>query len=282
MLLERSDIDAVIVATPSGLHAKVALDAMDSGKHVLVEKPMATKIEDADAMIAKANQVARTLAVVHHNRFNTASRVLKNTLQDGRLGQVLWGSITALLYRPQSYYSESGWRGLISMDGGLLLNQVLHHIDLLLWLVGEVESVRGYRATLAHNIETEDTIAASLVFDNGALGSIGATTCACPRNIEETVTIIGQRGSVVMGGSVLNAFRAWHVDGTPQPELGEQQPKWHAHRLVLEDFVEALRSGRQPAVDGNEARRVLDLIERIYLSTTAVGQFQSAESEGIA
>jgi predicted dehydrogenase len=259
-VVDRADVDAVIIATPSGLHARMALDAMDSGKHVLVEKPMSLSVTDADLMIDMSARRHLALGVVYHNRFNQASQILKRAVESGRLGRLVWGSASVKWYRPQQYYSDSGWRGTVAMDGGVLMNQAIHHIDLLLWMMGDVGELHAFRGTLGHDMEAEDTAIASLRFRSGALGSIDGTTCAYPKNLEETVTVIGTDGSVVMGGSKLDAFRSWEVPQSPLTEALEDRPKWYGHYMVLKDFADCVLNGRPPAVDGTEGRRSLALV----------------------
>lgn len=269
-ILERPDIDAVIIATPSGLHAKMTLESLDAGKHVLVEKPMAMTVEDADLMIEMSCSKKKALGVVYHNRFNRASQILKTAVESGKLGSLIWGSASVRWYRPQKYYSESGWRGTEAMDGGVLMNQAIHHIDLLLWLMGDVDELSGFRATLGHDIEAEDTAVASLRFRSGALGSIDATTCAYPENLEETLTIIGTQGSVVMGGKKLDSFRFWNVPSVPMTPVLEDRPNWYGHYEVLRDFTESLLHGRAPSIDGTEGRKSLALVRWIYQQTPIV------------
>ena len=266
-LFDRPDVDAVILATPSGLHAKMALDAFSAGKHVLVEKPMAMSLDDADKMIYEAKRASRILGVVHHNRFNQTAGMLKDLISSGGLGKVVWGSASVKWYRPQDYYSGSGWRGTVSMDGGVLMNQAIHHIDLLLWLAGDAEAVSGFRATLGHEIEAEDTAVIALRFESGALGEIDATTCAFPQNLEETVTIIGDKGSVIIGGNKLDAIRSWNVPEAAPPPPIEDKPKWFGHWLTLKDFAKAVRAGKEPLVGGEEGRRALKLILDVYRTT---------------
>lgn len=274
-VLDRDDVDVVIIATPSGLHASMSLEALASGKHVVVEKPVAMSLVEADQMIEAAERAGRVLSVVHHNRFNTASQLLKRAVDEGRLGRLIWGSASVKWYRPQEYYDGSGWRGTLSMDGGVLLNQAIHHVDLLLWYMGAVAEVCAFRATLGHKIEAEDTAVAALRFESGAVGSLDATTCAYPRNLEETVTVLGEQGSVVMGGAKLNDLRAWRVEGEPGEEVvrlvqSDQSPRWYGHYKLLADTVDAIVKGRRPAVDGREARKALELVLRIYDSASIV------------
>lgn len=263
-ILERHDIDAVIIATPSGLHAKMALEALEAQKHVLVEKPMAMTIQDADRMIEMARSNRKNLGVVYHNRFNRASRVLKAALDDGQLGKLVCGTVSVKWYRPQQYYTDSGWRGTEAMDGGVLMNQAIHHIDLLLWYMGEVTELSGYRATLGHDMEMEDTAVVSLRFRSGALGSVEATTCAYPENLEETLTIIGTRGSVIMGGKKLDSFAHWCVPAHSVLDGLETRPPWYGHYEVLKDFVEGVIDHRPPLVDGVEGRKSLAFVRTVY------------------
>ncbi|TYO96445.1 Gfo/Idh/MocA family protein [Desulfallas thermosapovorans] len=258
-LLTNRDIDVVIIATPSGLHAQMALDSLGAGKHTVVEKPMAMTPEQAGAMINAARRAGRILTTVLNNRFLPASTFLKNTVDQGIMGRMLFGSACVHWYRPQRYYNEAAWRGTKLMDGGVLLNQAIHHLDLLLYYLGDVKQLQAYRATLAHDIEVEDTAVAIVEFTSGAIGTINATTCAYPRNLEETVTVIGEKGSVILGGPKLNGFRAWRVDGVSEPEVKEV-PKWYGHYKVIEDVTLAIMEKREPLIKCEDGKKALDLI----------------------
>ncbi|KJS11988.1 MAG: hypothetical protein JL56_14160 [Desulfotomaculum sp. BICA1-6] len=267
-LLKDEQVDAVIIATPSGLHARVAIDTLGAGKHAIVEKPMALTLEQADQMLQAAQKANRILTTVLNNRFLPATRYLKQAIDNGYLGRLIYGSACVYWYRPQSYYRESGWRGTVAMDGGVLLNQAIHHIDLLLFYLGHVEDVQAYRATLGHDIEAEDTAAVTLKFANGSIGTITATTCAFPRNLEETVTVIGEKGSVILGGSKLNDFRTWQVQGMAANDALSavhelELPKWYGHYKFIEDINLAIINGTEPMVKGVDGKMALELIQRI-------------------
>jgi len=261
-LLADQNIEAVIIATPSGLHAKMAIDALNAGKHVVVEKPMAMTLEQADAMIGAAQKFKRILITVLNNRFLPATILLKKTIDQGAMGRIISGSTCVNWYRPQKYYNEAPWRGTRLMDGGVLLNQAIHHLDLLLYYLGDVKQLQAYRATLGHDIEVEDTAVAIVQFENNAIGTINATTCAYPKNLEETLTIIGERGSVILGGSKLNGFHAWHVDEVSPSDVLEV-PKWYGHYKVIEDVSLAIIEQREPLIKSDDGKKAIDLIWRI-------------------
>lgn len=272
-LLDRADVDAVSICVPSGLHAQVALDALDAGKHVLVEKPIALSLHDADAMIARARAVGRTLAVVLQNRYNHPMRKLHAAVGEGIFGRLHLGAACVRWYRPQSYY-EDGWHGTWSMDGGALMNQSIHHIDALQWLMGDVEAVAAYTATRAHSMEAEDTGVAILRFASGALATVEGSTVTWPENLEGSVAIFGDRGSAKIGGTALNRIVLWKVDGMLEQEaelltsqvVDPPSVYGYSHREVIHDFARALLDGRAPGTPGPEARRSLALVLAIYES----------------
>ncbi len=272
-MLERSDIDAVTVCVPSGLHAQVALDALHAGKDVLVEKPIALRLEDADCMIRTARQLGRRLGVVLQNRYNSPMQRLRQYISAGRLGRLYLGSACVRWYRPQSYY-EDGWHGTWAMDGGALMNQSIHHIDALQWFMGPVESVCAYSATLAHSMEAEDVGVAILRFAGGALATVEGSTLTWPQNLEGSVSVFGEHGSVKIGGTALNRITLWKVAGELEQEselLTSQRVDppsvyGYSHREVIHDFALAVRDGRIPATPGEEARKSLELVLAIYES----------------
>jgi UDP-N-acetyl-2-amino-2-deoxyglucuronate dehydrogenase len=272
----RPDVDAVSVCTPSGLHAGPTLAAFDAGKHVLVEKPMEITLEKADQMIAAADRARRWLGVIYQMRFNPAMRYLKAAVDGGKLGRITLGEASVKWYRSPDYFRSAGWRGARALNGGgALMSQAIHHVDLLLWMMGPVRSVSGYADTLLHSIEVEDTLVASLRFESGALGVIEATTAAFPR-LSDRLEIAGTQGSVRVedrqlrfryfagedGGDVglygLKSDRGWRA-AEQVPLAGEG-----GHAAQIADFVEAVREDRPPAVDGREGRRSLALVSAIY------------------
>jgi len=268
-LLADPNIEAVIIATPSGLHAQMAIDALNAGKHAVVEKPMAMTPEQADAMLIAAQKAKRILTTVLNNRFLPASTLLKRTIDQGLLGHLISGSTSVYWFRPQTYYNEAAWRGTKLMDGGVLLNQAIHHIDLLLYYLGDVKNLQAYRATSGHDIEVEDSAVAIMQFENNAIGNINATTCAYPKNLEETVTIIGDKGSVVLGGQKLNGFRAWQVDGIGPHDVAEV-PKWYGHFKVIEDVSNAIIEQREPLIKSTDGKKALELIWRIMANSQLI------------
>lgn len=272
-LLEQRDVDAVSICTPSGMHAQMAIDAMQSGKHVIVEKPMAMNLRDADRMIATAESCGVKLCVILQNRYNPPMQDLRRVVDEGKLGRLLLGNATVRWYRPQEYY-EDGWHGTWAMDGGALMNQSIHHIDALQWLMGDVASVSAYTATLAHKMQAEDIGVVALRFKSGALGTIEGSTVTYPENLEGSVAIFGERGSVKVGGTALNRTVIWKIAGEVEHErelLTRDQvdpPSVYgtSHKFVIADMLTALRENRAPRTNGAEARKSVALVLAIYES----------------
>lgn len=272
-LLERQDIDVVTVCVPSGLHAQVTIDALEAGKHVLVEKPIALTLEDADRMIGLAREKGLNLGVVLQNRYNSPMQQLRRLIDEGGLGRIYLGNATVRWYRPQSYY-EDDWHGTWAMDGGALMNQSIHHIDALQWFMGPVKSAYAYTATLAHRMEAEDVGVAVLRFHNGALATVEGSTLTWPQNLEGSIALFGERGSVKIDGTALNRITLWKVAGQLEQEaeiLTSQRVDppsvyGYSHREVIRDFAQALLEGRPPATPGEEARKSLALVLAMYES----------------
>src|SRR5690606_4265055 len=266
-LLENPDIHVVNVCVPSGLHAQIGIDAARAGKHVLMEKPIALNLDDADALIVACEQAGVTLGVVLQNRFNPPMRDLRALVDSGALGRLMLGSATVRWYRPQEYY-EDGWHGTWAMDGGALMNQSIHHIDALQWLMGDVESVFAYAGTLAHRMEAEDVGVAVVRFKSGALATIEGSTITWPENLEGSVALFGERGSVKVGGTALNRKILWKVEGQLEHErellmhdtVDPPTVYGYSHREQIIEMVTAIREGRQPSTHGREARRSLALV----------------------
>lgn len=275
--VRRDDVDAVVVATPSGTHADIAVVAAQAGKHLLVEKPLDITLARVDAILHAAQEAGVVLACVFPLRFTEGPQRAKAALDAGRLGRLTLADVYVKWFRPQSYYDGS-WRGTYALDGGgALMNQAIHNIDLIQWLVGPVSSVIGRVATLAHEMETEDTASAVLTFENGALGVIqGATSCwpGDPARVE----LHGDRGTIALeeGRIVL-----WKLqDAAPGEEeamlaleqaggSGAADPMaigFEKHRRQIVDMIEAIRTGRAPAIQGAEARRSVEIVRAIYRS----------------
>ena len=274
-LLARPDVDAVCVCTPSGQHAAQAVAAARAGKHVLVEKPMALTLADADAMIAAAHAAGVRLGVAFQRRTEPVYQAVHQAMASGALGTPVMGAASVPYFRSQEYYQSGAWRGTWAEDGGgALMNQGIHLADLLLWFMGDVAEVSARSATLAHSIEVEDGVAASLRFRSGALGALYATTSAAP-GFPHRIEVYGTQGGVQVEGE---AAVRWHT-GTPPPE--GLQPGGVAaagsgasptglpltgHVRLLRDFVAAVREGRDPLVTGEEGRRSLALVLAVYES----------------
>jgi predicted dehydrogenase len=254
-LLERPDVDAVCLCTPSGLHAQQTRLAARAGKHVLVEKPIALTLADADAMIAASRDAGVRLGVALQRRTEPASRALHAAIRAGELGELVLGTATVPYFRPQSYYDSAAWRGTWSLDGGgALMNQGIHLVDLLLWLMGgEAEVVGASGGAVGHDIEVEDCVVAALRFSGSlcenARGTIVATTAAAP-GFPHRIEIYGSRSGVMIDGDAA---------GSSPTGIGHL-----GHTLLLQDFVAAICQGRDPLVDGVEGRRSLALVLAIY------------------
>jgi predicted dehydrogenase len=275
-LLARPDVDAVCLCTPSGLHAEQAVAAARAGKHVLVEKPMALDLADADAMIAACRDAGVRLGVVLQRRTETASRALHDAIRAGELGRLVLGTATVPYFRPRSYYQSAAWRGTWALDGGgALMNQGIHLVDLLLWLMGgEAEVVGASGGVAEHQIEVEDCVVAALRFSSGARGTIAATTAAAP-GFPHRVEVYGSRGGAQIEGDTVIRWEGEAPRVRPQALAplaagaagSGSSPAGigtRGHALVVQDFVAAIREEREPLVDGAEGRRSLALVLAIY------------------
>ncbi|MGI6119273.1 MAG: Gfo/Idh/MocA family protein [Desulfosporosinus sp.] len=272
VMLKRDDIDAVTIATPSGLHAEIGIAAAKAGKHVLVEKPMAMTLKTADQLIMACRQAGVKLGVIHQNRFNDSIKQLRAAFEAGRFGKLTHGQATVRWNRDDHYYAQAPWRGTKLQDGGVLMNQSIHNIDLLQWFFGPVESVFGYTATFMRKIEMEDMGAAVLKFKSGAIGLIEAAATIYPSNIEETLNIFGETGSVIVGGIAVNKIEVWEFPDSEEEkkEIFAHQAAdpptvyGYGHRELIKDFIHAIREDREPAISGEEGRKALEIILAIY------------------
>ena len=266
--------DAVCVLTPSGMHSKHVLKLAPFGKHIIVEKPMALTLEDADAMISACDAHNCRLFVVKQNRFNVPVMKLRDAIEKKRFGKLVMGTVRVRWCRPQSYYDMDSWRGTWSLDGGVLTNQASHHVDLLEWMMGEVESVYARSTTALVNIEAEDTAIAILKFKNGALGCIEATTATRPKDLEGSISILGEKGSVEIGGFAVNQMKTWSFseneldDNNVMEKYSVNPPNVYGfgHQAYYEHVLDCISNGNQQLVDGLEGRRSLELINAIYES----------------
>ncbi len=272
-MIEHPGLDVVNICTPSGMHAEIGIAAAEAGKHVIVEKPMALSLKDADDLIEACNENGVKLAVCFQNRFNPPVQKLRRALEEGRFGKLTHASAVVRWFRPQDYYDQAPWRGTRAMDGGCLMNQSIHNIDLLQWMMGPVESVFGYTATNLRKIECEDVGVAILKFKNGALGVIEASTTIYPENLEETLSIFGEKGTVVLGGIAVNKIETWKFADSKEengsPEQHQQEvPNVYGfgHDALVDDFINAMISNSEPYIDGWEGKKALGVVLGIYNS----------------
>ncbi len=281
-MLALPGIDAVAVLTPSGMHAEHAIQVARSGRHVLVEKPMALTLVDADAMIRECDAAGVNLYVVKQNRFNVPVVKARAALDAGRFGKLVLGTVRVRWCRDQGYYSHDDWRGTWAQDGGVLSNQASHHVDMLSWFMGAVDSVHARATTALVDIEAEDTAVATLKFRNGALGVIEATSAARPRDMEGSLSVLGATGAVEIAGFAVNKIRTWQFseplasDGEVMERFSVNPPNVYGfgHQAYYEHMVDVLANGARPLVDGHEGRQSLELIMALYESIASGREVQ--------
>jgi UDP-N-acetyl-2-amino-2-deoxyglucuronate dehydrogenase len=276
-LLAASDADChadcVVLATPSGLHPQQAMDAAAAGLHVMTEKPMATRWADGLAMVKACDDAGVRLFVVKQNRRNRTLQLLKQAIEAGRFGRLYMVTVNVFWSRPQSYYDTSAWRGTWEFDGGAFMNQASHYVDLLDWLIGPVESVMAYTGTLARHIEVEDTGVAAVKWRNGAMGSVNVTMLTHPKNLEGSITVLGEKGTVRVGGLAVNKIEHWEF-AAPHPmdaqldEASYQTTSVYGfgHPLYYDNVINTLRGEAEAETDGREGLKSLELLVAMYRS----------------
>jgi UDP-N-acetyl-2-amino-2-deoxyglucuronate dehydrogenase len=273
-MMRVESIDVVVVLTESGLHARHVVELAPYGKHVVVEKPMALTLDDADAMIQACDKFGVRLFVVKQNRFNVPVIKAREALEAGRFGKLVLGTVRVRWCRPQSYYDQASWRGTWALDGGVLTNQASHHVDLLEWMMGDVESVYAKATTALAKIEAEDTAVVVLKFVNGALGVIEATTAARPTDLEGSLSILGAGGTVEIGGFAVNLMKVWRfgepregdADVLGQYSVNPPNVYGFGHQAYYEHVVESIVENKPHLVDGLVGRKSIELINAIYES----------------
>ena len=274
-MLAENDITLASIATESGIHAEIALHCIDCGVHVIIEKPMAMSIDDAEEIIRRSEAKNVKVSACHQNRFNIAIQELRGALEAGRFGKLSHGSIHVRWNRNQDYYTQAPWRGTWAQDGGCLMNQCIHGIDLLRWMMGdEVEEVYGVTRQQFHDyLECEDVGMAVVKFKNGAIGTIEGTTNVYPRNLEETLYLFGENGTVKIGGTSTNNIDVWNFadEGEDdQKNKGLQEATsnvyGNGHTSLFADMMDAIRNDRKPYVDAVAGRNALEMILAIYKS----------------
>ena len=272
-MLETVPSDLVTICTPSGLHPQHGIIAAKTGRHVLTEKPMAISLAAADELVQACDAAGVHLFVVKQNRLNPSIQLLKRAVDKGRFGRIYMANTTVRWTRPQEYYDQASWRGTWEFDGGAMMNQASHYVDLMQWLVGPVESVMAKTATQARRIEAEDSGVAILKFRSGALGVIEVNVLTYPRNLEGSITILGEKGSVKIGGTAVNRVEHWQFetydDDDKLVEAANTSPPTiygFGHEAYYRNLLPVLQGTARPDTDGREGRKSLELILGIYES----------------
>jgi predicted dehydrogenase len=272
-MVEKTKPHVLNILTPSGEHAKNILELIRFNRHFVVEKPLALRLDQIDEILEGCDKKDLKIFVVKQNRFNPPIQKLKEALEKGRFGKLVLGTVRVRWQRDQSYYDQKPWRGTWALDGGVLTNQASHHIDMLIWMMGEVESVMAKTATRLVDIEAEDTGIAILKFRDGALGVIEATTATRPKDLEGSISILGEGGTVEIGGFFMNELKTWNFgepDGMDDNIWGKfakipNVPAWN-HTEFFKDVIMSLRNDRKGLIDGLEGRKSVELINAIYES----------------
>lgn len=273
-LLKTTTADLVILATPSGLHPEQAIEAAQTGRHVMTEKPMATRWQDGVRMVKACDDSNVRLFVVKQNRRNATLQLLKQAVEQHRFGKIYSVAMNVFWTRPQAYYDTAKWRGTWEFDGGAFMNQASHYIDLLDWLIGPVESVMAYTATLARDIEVEDSGVAAVRWRSGAIGTVNVTMLTYPKNMEGSITILGENGTVRVGGVAVNEIQTWEfADSRPEDAqvatTNYQTTSVYGlgHPRYYDNVIKTLRGEAEPETDGREGLKTLELLIGIYLSS---------------
>jgi UDP-N-acetyl-2-amino-2-deoxyglucuronate dehydrogenase len=272
-VLAESNADVVVLATPSGLHPEQTIQIAEARRHVMTEKPMATRWQDGKRMVAACDAAGVRLFVIKQNRRNATLQLLKRAVEKKRFGRIYMVNINVFWSRPQSYYDSAKWRGTWEFDGGAFMNQASHYVDLLDWLVGPIESVQAYTATLARNIQVEDTGVMNVRWRSGALGSVNVTMLTYPKNLEGSITILGEKGTVRIGGVAVNEIQQWEFAERDEDDAQVKHATYQTtsvygfgHPLYYDNVIKVLRGEAEPDTDGREGLRSLEVLIAAYLS----------------
>ena len=272
-MLRAGDVDLVAICTPSGLHSAHGAAAARAGKHVVTEKPMSLTLAQADELVRACDEAGVQLFVVKQNRLNPPVQLLKRAVDKGRFGRIYMANVTVRWQRPQEYYDAEPWRGTWEFDGGAIMNQASHYVDLMQWLVGPVESILAKTATQGRRIEAEDSGIGILKFQSGALGVMEVNVLTYPKNLEGSITILGEKGSVKIGGTAVNRVEHWmfadYDDDDKLVELASTNPPnvyGFGHEGYYRNVVSVLRGEAKPETDGRAGRKSLEVILGIYES----------------
>ena len=270
-------IDLVVLTTPSGLHASQAIKGANHGIHVCTEKPMATNLEDGKRMVRECEDAGVCLFVVKQNRYNNTLKLLKRQIELNRFGLISMITVNVFWQRPQSYYDSDEWRGTKKYDGGALMNQASHYVDLIYWLNGPIESLSAVSETIGRNIEVEDTLAMHLKWKNGAIGTMAVTMLTYPENLEGSITILGEKGSVRLGGKAVNNFEIWEFDSQSEDDLIVKNSNYpyesvygSGHSVFYEEMIKNLRGNESNICNGHEGLKSLEIIIAAYESAKSL------------
>ena len=273
-LLKTTTADMIILTTPSGLHPDQAIQVAQTGRHVMTEKPMATRWHDGVRMVKACDEAGVRLFVVKQNRHNATLQLLKTAMEQGRFGKIYSVAMNVFWTRPQEYYDAARWRGTWEFDGGAFMNQASHYIDLLHWMIGPVESVMAYTSTLARDIEVEDSGVAAIRWRSGAMGTLNVTMLTYPKNMEGSITILGEKGTVRIGGVAVNEIQTWQFADTRPEDAQVTSSSYQTtsvygmgHPLYYANVIDTLRGTAEPETDGREGLVTLELLIAMYLSS---------------
>ncbi len=272
-MLRTTSADVVVLTTPSGLHSAQAQQVAVSGRSVITEKPMSTRWQDGLDMVRACDEANVRLFVVKQNRRNATLQLLKRAVEQKRFGRIYMVNINVFWTRPQDYYDSANWRGTWEFDGGAFMNQASHYVDLLDWLVGPIESLHAYTGTLARNIEVEDTGVVSVKWRSGAMGAMNVTMLTYPKNFEGSITIIGEKGTVRVGGVAVNEIQHWEFSAPHEDDAKVASASYETtsvygfgHPLYYDNVIRVLRGESEPETDGREGLKSLETLIAIYKS----------------
>lgn len=280
MLKQHPEIEVVDIMTPTGYHAEHVIDLARYGRNIVVEKPMALRVSDCDAMMDACKRNKCRLFVVKQNRFNRAVVAARRALDEGRFGKLVLGTVRVRWMREQKYYEQDDWHGTWALDGGVMSQQASHHLDLLQWFMGPIDTMQCQMATRLLDIEVEDTSVAILRFKNGALGAYEATVATRPKDLEGSLSILGEKGSVIIGGHAVNRILHWQFkeerpeDAQIIQEFSQEVPNvyGHGHTPYLGNVIAAIQEGNQALVEGPEGKKNIEILSALYESAASNGQ----------
>jgi len=272
-MLKNEEIDVVSICTPSGIHPEQTIEIAEAGVHVISEKPMATRWIDGLKMVKACHSAGVRLFVVKQNRRNTTLQLLKRAMEEKRFGRIYMVNINVFWARPQEYYDQAKWRGTWELDGGAFMNQASHYIDLVDWLIGPVEKIQAMMSTLERDIEVEDTGVLNIKWRSGAMGSVNVTMLTYPQNYEGSITILGEKGTVRVGGLAVNEIQHWKFSNKQDYDDEVQNANYETtsvygfgHPLYYKNVIDVLRGQAEPETDGREGLKTLEVLIAAYLS----------------